>query len=367
MKILVLLTDLFDAIGGIQTFNRSTAKALDELAKKNNWQVTLLVLNDDGKSDLKRKYLSSGCTEYLFCNGSRIRFIFLALCHVFNSSIVLFGHVNFLSLAFLLKLFVPKLSMFLAVYGIDVSRRLSVFKRCGLRKIDQVLSISAYTMNQMLEFNTIDKTRFKILPCTLDPFYENGKDYKSKEELSLPVGKIILTVSRLDVPERSKNIDLVIKAMPGVLNQISDVFYVIAGEGPDKNRLTKLVKDLGLDKKIIFIGKVSDDLLPSYYNVCDVFVLPSTKEGFGIVFLEAMYHSKACIGADAGGVREVIEDGKTGLLIKPDNVGSLTEAIVKLLDKKDLRDSMGQAGKKRLEEEFSFEKFKMRLEKILCQ
>jgi len=107
--------------------------------------------------------------------------------------------------------------------------------------------------------------------------------------------------------------------------------------------------------------------LPSYYESCDLFVLPSTKEGFGIVFLEAMYHSKACIGARAGGVPEVIRDGDTGILVDPSKLATeVPEAILRLLNDPALCKTMGERGRKELESNFSFSRFRDRLEQVLC-
>ena len=110
-----------------------------------------------------------------------------------------------------------------------------------------------------------------------------------------------------------------------------------------------------------------DELLPSYYNNSDVFVLPSLKEGFGIVFLEAMYYAKPCVGVRAGGIPEVVEDGKTGYLALPNNPQALADSITRLMSDNDLRDRMGQAAKERLDHEFSSAAFKRRLESAICQ
>ena len=117
---------------------------------------------------------------------------------------------------------------------------------------------------------------------------------------------------------------------------------------------------------MIFAGFIADELLPSYYDACDLFVLPSLREGFGIVFLEAMHHAKACVGAMAGGIPEVVEDGGTGLLAQPDNVDSFVQCVVRPLGNRQERDAMGRRGRERLEREFSYEKFRARLERVLC-
>ena len=215
----------------------------------------------------------------------------------------------------------------------------------------------------MKKNNNTNEKSFSVFPNTLDPFYPIKS--QNHEKVVLPKGKIILSVTRLDPRERYKNIDLVIKVFPEVLKSVPDAYYVIVGEGADRLRLELLAKELGVRDNVIFAGFVPDDLLPLYYEASDIFVLPSTGEGFGIVFLEAMYYGKPCIGASAGGIPEVIEDDKTGLLVNPDNVLELSNAVIKLFTNKELSKSMGEAGRKRFEKEFSFEAFKERLEKVI--
>jgi phosphatidylinositol alpha-1,6-mannosyltransferase len=155
--------------------------------------------------------------------------------------------------------------------------------------------------------------------------------------------------------------------MPEVLARVPDAFYVIVGDGPERKTFEQLARDMGLADKVLLAGPVSDELLPSYYENCDLFVLPSTREGFGIVFLEAMLHGKACIGARAGGVPEVIRNGDTGVLVDPANLATqVPEAILRLLKDPTLRRTMGANGRARLEENFSLDRFRDRLEEFLC-
>ena len=364
MKILVLLADLFDRVGGIQSFNRSFAKALDEIADKKGWELTVLVLNDDQTKNTV-KHFPLRKAKYVAFSRNKFNFVVSAFFHALNSSMLFLGHVNFTPMVFLLKIFNLPIQIFLMVYGIDVWEKLPILQRINIKLVNKIISISNYTKQTSISFNSFEESRFLILPCTLDPDYNNEIVLKSKGELLLPDGKIILTVSRLAETETLKNIDLIIKTLPAILKEVPDAFYVIIGDGSDRARLESLTKNIGVYEKVIFAGKVTSDLLPSYYNLCDVFALPSEKEGFGIVFLEAMYYSKPCIGANRGGIPEVIEDGKSGFLIDPKNINSLSESMIKLLKDHDLCYSIGKAGKERLENRFSFKIFRERLEQIL--
>lgn len=365
MNVLVLLTDLFGKVGGIQTFNRSFVKALDQIAQEKGWNITLLVLNDKKGIKFNDSDYNFARTKYIPCSRNKILFVILALCKCFNNSTIIFGHINFISLAFIFKLCFSKLKMLLLIHGIEVSKKLSLFKKLGVRKVDKVLSVSFNTYNQFAAFNKLNNTRFEVLRNTIDPFLWSKVPPKSREELSLPQGKMVLSVSRLDKSDNYKNIDLVIKAMPDILKEIPNTFYVVVGEGTDRSRLEKLAKELDVSEKIIFKGAVTEDELPNYYQLSDIFVLPSTMEGFGIVFLEAMFYEKPCIAVYESAIPEVIEDGKTGILLKSLDKKALSDSIILLLNNEPMSRSMGILGKEKLNKEFSYNLFKQNLERIL--
>jgi asparagine synthase (glutamine-hydrolysing) len=366
MRILVLLTDLFDAVGGIQTFNRALVKALDEIAEERGWTVTALVLNDRGGSDLIGRYCKSGRVRYRAFSRFKPGFAFAALREARIASTIILGHVHFAPLALGFRWLQPNGRMLLSVYGIDVWGRLPMLQRAGVGRVDKILSISAATRDQMISHNEIDGKRFDILPCTFDPLYDHDAVPVARKELSLPSGRMILSVARLDPTERYKGIGRMIEALPTVLKELPDAFYVVVGGGEDRSRLEQIAVDRGVRDKVIFTGWVAYQVLPSYYQACDVFALPSVKEGFGIVFLEAMRYAKPCIGVRAGAIPEVIEDGKTGFLAEPGDTKTLADCLIRLLSKEELRREMGRAGQERLEREFSFGRFRERLEAILC-
>ncbi len=359
-KMLVLLPDLFNCVGGIQTFNRCLVKALSELSIKHKFELVLNVLNDNKDYYHQNSYIDSAKIKVSCFKRNKATFILSSIFNGLACNWIILGHINFLPITMALHK-----NLSLIVYGVDVWEKLSWLKKVAILKISNIVSISNFTKNKMQFFNKTPDSKFKLLPCTLDPFYAQNIKLKSREELNLPNGKIILTVSRLGIGDEYKNIHLIIESMPEILKAVPDSFLVIVGDGNDKKRLEDLALTLNLKDKIIFTGRVSDDLLPSYYNACDIFSLPSLKEGFGIVFLEAMYFNKPCVGANAGGIPEVIEHGKTGFLAIPNDTESLTKYLITLLKDNDLRNKMGKSGKERLEKEFSFDCFKNRLEKIL--
>ncbi len=364
MEILLLLTSVFALTGGVHTFNRALIKATDDLASDFGLEVIVFSLLDgEVPFQAAADYMPSGHTRYRGFKGKKTEFAAATLLEGWRANRVIFGHVNFSSLA----CGMPKPIKSLVVHGIDVWRPLPALQKLGISQMREILSVSDYTREAFVHFNGMPPLQFRMLPNALDPFYSRMADgARPATELGLPQGHMMLAVTRLLSTEDYKGIDLIIKAMPAIARHVPDAFCVVVGHGGDRPRLEKLAQEMGVAGRVIFTGFVADKLLPSYYDACDLFVLPSTKEGFGIVFLEAMYHGKACVGAMAGGVPEVIEDGQTGLLAEPSSVDSFVRCVVRLLGNRQEREVMGRRGQERLERHFSYEKFRDRVEMMIC-
>lgn len=368
-RVLVLLTDLFDAVGGIQTFNRSLVKALDGIAASRGWQVDLLVLNDRRRRQYDSPYFNP---EFVSCRAferDTVRFTIAAMQHARRATTAIIGHVNFCPVLPLMKMLAPAVHSVLVAHGIEVWKPLPASQRWGVRRLDEILTVSDFTRDEMRLHNRVNGLDFTTFPDTLDPFYGGAAivDGDPRALLHLPPGPMLLSVSRLDRTEFYKRIDLILEVMPAVLKHAPDAFLVVVGEGSNRARLQRLAEQLRIDDKVKFTGRVSERDLPLYYRACDMFVLPSLKEGFGIVFLEAMQYGKPCIGARAAAVPEVIVDGETGLLAAPGDPRSLELAIRALVADEPARLMMGRAGLKRLEDNFSFNMFRQRLEEVLCR
>jgi glycosyltransferase involved in cell wall biosynthesis len=362
-NIVVLVTSAFGGIGGIETFNRSVIGALDQLAPHHNWSVQVLSLLDREDLPGADRYVQSQSVKVRGFAGNRVQFVTSAFRAGRAADVAIIGHVNLAPLALLMNGSF-KCSV---VYGIEVWKTLPWLSGWGVSRSHRILSISAYTQQQMMLHNKLAEDRFCIFPTTLDPLANSRRTKLDRSALGLPQGPMLLSVSRLASSEPYKNVRSVIESMPEVLARVPDAFYVIVGDGPERKTFEQLARDMGLADKVLLAGPVSDELLPSYYENCDLFVLPSTREGFGIVFLEAMLHGKACIGARAGGVPEVIRNGDTGVLVDPANLATqVPEAILRLLKDPTLRRTMGANGRARLEENFSLDRFRDRLEEFLC-
>jgi glycosyltransferase involved in cell wall biosynthesis len=143
---------------------------------------------------------------------------------------------------------------------------------------------------------------------------------------------VILVVTRLTYADRYKGVEHMIEAMPAVRAAIPEAKLRIIGRGDDLPRLQKLRDKLGLGAVVNFLGFVEDGRMAAEFDSCRLFALPSRKEGFGLVFLEAMAHGRPCLGAQAGGIPEVITPD-TGVMVEFGNVPDIARASVAALQR----------------------------------
>ena len=123
---------------------------------------------------------------------------------------------------------------------------------------------------------------------------------------------MLLTVGRMDSRERYKGHDRVIDAIPELVSAGYDVMYLVVGEGDDRERLELCARNRGAADRVRFIGSVEMSGLIEIYRAADLFVMPSTGEGFGIAFLEAMASGTPALGLDIGGARDALADDELG-------------------------------------------------------
>jgi len=189
----------------------------------------------------------------------------------------------------------------------------------------------------------------------------NGVDleiFKLVEEISGKNEKVILTVSRL---VKKNGIDDLIKA-----GQYLDFPFkiLIIGVGPEEDNLRKIAKDLNIEDKIIFQGKVDYGELPKYYSMADVFVRPSLSEGFGNVFLEAMACSLPVIGTEVGGIPDFLKDRENGLFCQVNNPQDISKKIEEILKDDDLRKTLKENGLDLVREKYGWDKISQQMENI---
>lgn len=196
------------------------------------------------------------------------------------------------------------------------------------------------------------------LGTTPGRFHPDVDPAPARRKYGLDGGPWLLTVARLD---HHKGIDTVIRALPAVRASVPSARYAVAGIGDRKEALERLVADLGLGDAVRLLGFVPDDDLPALYNAADVFVLASRRydllvEGFGIAVVEASASGLPVVGSRSGGIPEAVREGVTGVIVEPDDPGSVAAAAVRLLEDEPLRRRMGQAGRTAVEEYYNWDR-----------
>lgn len=349
MKTLFIYQYTYSKTGGIQSFNKTFLEALEAICENENIKNEFLGIYDK-TSDVKSN-LNGSCFQ-----GNKVKAFFFLLSKIYYYDIFIISHVNLALIGIFVKILNPKAKLIFCTHGIEVWQDLPWFTKKIMNK-SRVLTVSSFSKDMLIKFNSKLKS-IVVFPNAIkvksDIIYEKPVDKKKSFNL--------LTVCRLDRSERSKGVDSTIKALALIKDKISFTYYVI-GKGDDVVRLKQLVKDKGIEDKVCFLGFVKD--LNDYYNVSDVFIMPSKKEGFGIVYLEAMLYKKAVIACNYGGVKDVVIDKETGLLTNYDNIVEISNAIVYMYKNKSKALVYGENGYNRLLANFTYDHFKDRLKKEL--
>jgi glycosyltransferase involved in cell wall biosynthesis len=247
-------------------------------------------------------------------------------------------------------------------YGIEVWGSWAMELRQGLQAAEQLVAISNYTATSIRK--RLPQQSITIIPPTVNINWFIPTD--TPREPTPPYR--LLTVGRLSSKEQYKGHDRVIRNLKLIQEYIdAPVEYWIVGDGDDRTRLEQLVHEYDVVDQVCFWGRVSDQALLRAYQDCDIFVMPSEGEGFGIVYLEASACGKPVIGSNVGGAVDTVEEGVTGFCIDPKSDEALIETVGKILLSPGLAKQMGQAGIQHAKDGFSPSSLDKRLKMLLKQ
>ena len=184
------------------------------------------------------------------------------------------------------------------------------------RRADAVVVCSYYMRGHVADIFDIDERRIAVIPNGVDPseLQPVGDLQALRRGFAAPQEKLVLLVGRLVY---EKGFQLALDALPGVIERVGNVRFVVAGSGTHEQELKAQAQRLGLSAHGSFLGWIGDDALHSLYRIADLCVVPSIYEPFGLVALEAMASGCPCIVADTGGLREVVPMGeRVGLALQ---------------------------------------------------
>ena len=232
----------------------------------------------------------------------------------------------------------------------------------------RALTVVSRNMIDAVERLGVRKKEIYVIPMGVDlkKRFVPAETMRGSDKL-LFVGRLV----------EKKGLHYLIHAMPLILNRHPHVTLCIAGDGPEKSNLKRLCKDLGIKGSVRFLGAVRNELLPALYQMSDIVVFPSViaddgdREGFGLVLVEALGCECPAVVTDLSAMEDIVEDGKTALVVPQKNVRKLAEKIVLLLENPKMRESLGREGRRYVLRNFDWTiiagEYKKLIESIGCQ
>ncbi|MBV1922391.1 MAG: glycosyltransferase family 4 protein [Flavobacteriaceae bacterium] len=346
MKIQALfLVTQVNGHGGIPRFNRNIIKSIDEKTV----DYSVLSLNDTTSNSIKG------------FNKSKLSFIFYFIKKVlFNKiDLVIIGHVNLVILS-IIKMIKPSTKVVVILHGVEAWKEIKK-DSFSIKKVDKYWAVSSYTKNTFSKLNNVPKQKMEQIFNTIPTIWENEKVTNERKNY-------FFSVTRLDSNEKYKGIDKIIEAMnnmkPFLIENNFKFIAVVSGD--DIDRHLHLIKEYELESIIEFKSNLDDSSLQDLYKNCSFFILPSSGEGFGIVFLEAMLFKKACIGSVNCGTEDVINNNETGYLIEP-TVENIQDKIQDFISNNEKCIEMGEKGYQKLHQEFTFKNFQKKINTLVLE
>jgi len=309
MKILFIAGDV-NLIGGIEKYNRDFIDSL----KKAGANVTLVSRNKGG----------------FWKKISFVVRVFIAVLRV-RPNFICCAHLNFSPLCLFIKGLL-KIPYTLALYGIEIPSIKDSAKTKAVTNAYMLITISEYSRNLILDQMPFLVEKIYMLPSAVDGsiFKIKDKSLDLQSKHGLEKRPLILSLARLSTGEH-KGQDRVIQALPLVLKEIPDAIYLVVGGGIDKRVDTLMNQHPELKQNVVFTGSIPNERRVDYYNLPDLYILPSKFEGFGIVFIESLACGVPVIASDGYGCRAGLLNEELGIVVPPDDITAIAKAIVSIL------------------------------------
>ncbi len=367
--ILFLSLTTFSKTGGIERFNKCFLKALSDLDEKGITESHAHSAYDehsDGKYYQEKKYEGF--------RGRKAAFVIKSIFAARKFDVIVLGHINMSVIGLVIKKLYPAKKLILVTHGIDVWRQLPTSKKRMLQLADTILSVSSFTKSKLLELHGVKADKIKIFPNTVDPFFSMPPSVDKTEALNKRYGIdtddfVIYTLTRLSASELFKGYDKVIEAVGALVKEYPRVKYIIAGkyDETEKKRIDGLIAQYNLQGHVVIAGFIDERELVAHYSMADVYIMPSKKEGFGIVFIEALVCGVPVIAGNADGSVDALLNGELGTLVNPDSVSEIKAALIMHIKHKyRLNEQERWDARQKTIENFSFERYRQRLENLVA-
>ena len=212
-------------------------------------------------------------------------------------------------------------------------------ERWMANRAERVITCSAYMREHVADIFGLEEEQIAVIPNGIDPSELVPVDDLEtlRSRFAAPADRLVLLVGRLVY---EKGFQLALEALPGLIERVGGVRFLVAGSGTAERDLRAQAQELGLADHGTFLGWIGDDVLHSLYRIADLTVVPSIYEPFGLVALEAMASGCPCLVADTGGLREVVPNEHVGLRFRSRDAESLGQVAERLLTDAELRDTL---------------------------
>jgi glycosyltransferase involved in cell wall biosynthesis len=358
--LLIVTPDLFDRGGGIARIARATVLACYRYCQKFGGKIYVYALHDTGRSP-DESYLpdASGYRGFAGEKAALARAV-IARGWMPSHAGTIFCHVNIASLGLLLPPGAGGHRYAVVAHGIDVWDPLPLHRREALRRASEIWPVSSYTGDVVAQLHGVPPERIRVIPNCLDPFWP-----VDQKRVAPPAHPFILTLTRVSRADSYKGVDTLIAAFARAATALPGWELRILGDGDDLPRLQRVAANSGAGERVRFLGWQPDAEVQRLHRESAFFALPSCKEGFGLVYLEAMAAGRAVLAARATAVPEVALDGFTGRLVPYGDVEATASAIREMAQSPDATRRMGEEGRKRLLSRFTFSRYSEALERVL--
>ncbi|HEY6393333.1 MAG TPA: glycosyltransferase family 4 protein [Bryobacteraceae bacterium] len=348
-SLFLLAPQMYGSWGGVQTYMRRLREILCSYANLHESNCLSISLVDE--SEQAELHARPVRQSFRCCSGSKFAFVRESLVAAWanRGGFAVVGHLGLAPIALLLRQAGLIRGYMLILHGMEAWERVSWLKREAAFHADAIVATTQFTGREFARSNDLPQDRLRVIALALeDNEAEPVKPAKSSGDF------VLLAVSRLSTPDQYKGIDTVIRAVGLLRRDALPVTLRIVGSGDDQLRLRRIAHELGVEDRVEFLGSVEQHGLAKQYAECDVFTLPSSKEGFGIVFLEAMRHGKPCIGARHGGIPEVIGDGVDGYLVDYGDAVQVAARVRELWKHPEQTEAMGLAARRKIAGRYCF-------------
>jgi glycosyltransferase involved in cell wall biosynthesis len=314
--------------GGIQNYSRTMVRGLKQLLPDANLRV--LSKNDATRPPAGEKITHRICgTVPSQLRTARFAALLLEEAVLRRPDLAILTHLHFAPAAHAFRR-LTGLRYWVAVHGLEAWGVKSGLMQRALNGAEKILAVSDYTRRRLIQSGTLDGSRVVLLPNAVDEesFYPAPKPVHLLRRYGLKAEqKIVFTLARLNSSERYKGCDLVLDALCILCDRRPDIHYLLAGAGDDTRRIRRESRQHGLENHVTLTGFLPESDLRDHYNLCDLFVMPSRAEGFGIVYLEALACGRPVVAGNQDGSREPLLGGELGALVDPNDADALAEAI----------------------------------------